>query len=120
MEAPLFNWTLAGASDRCIALWVVGGAVKELKPYQTATRDDVQSQRMKSGVPIERDLEGHICPNCGSRRYCLVIRVTGGRYNGLLAARCSRCREPRMLLPDELIPQAMEQETEADRRRTKQ
>jgi hypothetical protein len=89
--------------------------MKEMTPCQTTKQGDVQSQGTRSKVPIERDLEGHICPNCGSRRYCLVIRVVGGRYSGLLAARCSRCREPTMLMPNVLRPHEIEQEINSER-----
>lgn len=79
--------------------------MEETSPYQSTKQDDLQSQgttSQRSKLPIEHEMEGHVCTNCGSRRYRLVIRVNGSRYSGLLAARCSRCREPTMLTLDEL------------------
>jgi hypothetical protein len=93
--------------------------VKEKNPCLSAALGGVQSAESGRKPPIQSDLEGRTCPNCGSRRYCLVFRVIRGRYNGLLAARCSRCREPRTLLPDELILHERDGETDFDRGRTK-
>jgi len=78
--------------------------MKENDPRGARREGERQTEATIKKLPIERDLEGHLCPNCGSRRYSLFIRMVSGRYSGLLAARCSRCREPRMLIPDELIP----------------
>lgn len=78
--------------------------MKENDPRGARREGERQTEATIKKLPIERDLEGQVCPNCGSRRYSLFIRMVSGRYSGLLAARCSRCREPRMLIPDELIP----------------
>jgi hypothetical protein len=90
--------------------------MKEKNPLLTATVGGVKSDESGKHLPIQSDLEGRICPNCGSRRYCLVFRVTRGRYNGLLAARCSRCHKPRTLEPDELMLHEREGETDSFRR----
>ncbi len=78
--------------------------MKEHDPHEARREADRQPEETRKKLPIERDLKGHVCPNCGSRRYSLFIRMVSGRDSGLLAARCSCCREPRMLIPDELIP----------------
>lgn len=81
--------------------------MKENDPHEARGEAEKQPEETIKKLPIERDLEGHVCSNCGSRRYSLFIRMVSGRYSrfsGLLGARCSRCREPRMLIPDELIP----------------
>jgi len=79
-------------------------AMRENDPHEARREAERQPEETIKKLPIERDLEGPICPSCGSRRYSLFIRMVSGRYSGLLAARCSRCREPRMLIPDEFIP----------------
>jgi predicted RNA-binding Zn-ribbon protein involved in translation (DUF1610 family) len=77
--------------------------MKGKNSQRTAMVGGVQTDESGRKVPIQSDLEGRTCPNCGSRRYSLVFRVImRGRFNGLLAARCSRCRKPRTLIPDEL------------------
>lgn len=89
----------------------------KMNPYQTSKQRDRPSQgtkSQKSQLPIERDLEGPICSNCGSRRYGLVIRMVGGRYSGLLAALCRGCHEPRMLMLEDLLLQEMVRETEPE------
>jgi hypothetical protein len=93
--------------------------MNEKNSHLTAIAGGVQSDESGKQFPIQSDLEGRICPNCGSRRYCLVFRITTGRYNGLLAARCSRCREPRTLVPDELTLRERDGGTDFHRGRAK-
>src|SRR5437899_10788362 len=54
------------------------------------------------GLPVLRDLKGPICAHCGSLRYFLVFRVSGDGRKGILAGRCSRCRNPRELAAGEI------------------
>ena len=54
------------------------------------------------GVPVLRDLEGHMCGNCGNRRYVLAFRMNENNQSGTLVARCSYCREPKELTPSEI------------------
>jgi hypothetical protein len=77
--------------------------MKEINSDRAGILDDVQSDGKKRKLLIQSDLEGRMCPHCGSRRYTLVFRIVRGRYIGLLAARCSRCRQPRSLRR-ELLP----------------
>lgn len=69
---------------------------------QSVTFADAQRDMNIRRLPILRDLEGPICPHCGSLHYFLVLRVSGDGQNGILAGRCSRCRNPRELTSDEI------------------
>jgi hypothetical protein len=76
--------------------------MKEMNHTQSVTFPDVQRDQNIGGLPVLRDLEGPICSHCGSLRYCLVFRVSGDGRNGILAGRCSRCRNPRELAAGEI------------------
>ncbi len=76
--------------------------MKQMNHPQSVTFPDVQRDQIIGGLPVLRDLEGPICAHCGSRRYCLVFRVSGDGRNGILAGRCSRCRNPRELAAGEI------------------
>jgi hypothetical protein len=76
--------------------------MKEMNHPQSMTFPDVQRDQIIGGLPVLRDLEGPICAHCGSLRYLLVFRVSGDGRNGVLAARCSRCRNPRELTAGEI------------------
>jgi len=78
--------------------------MKEINSDRAGILGDVQSGGGKGKLLIQSDLEGRRCPHCGSRRYTLVFRMIRGRYIGLLAARCSRCRQPKSLIRRELLP----------------
>jgi len=78
--------------------------VKQINSDRAGILDDVQSDGRKRKLLIQSDLEGRMCPYCGSRRYTLVFRMIRGRYSGLLAARCSRCRQPKSLIRRDLLP----------------
>jgi len=69
---------------------------------QSVTFDDMQRDMNIRRLPILRDLEGPICAHCGSLRYFLVLRVSGDGQNGILAGRCSRCRNPKELTTGEI------------------
>ena len=76
--------------------------VKEMNHSQPVTFPNMQRDQIVGGLPILRDLEGPICAHCGSLRYFLVFRVSGDGRNGILAGRCSRCRNPRELTASEI------------------
>lgn len=76
--------------------------MKEMNSIQSMAFSDVQRGQSIGGLPVLRDLEGPICFHCGSHRYFLVFRVSRDGRNGILAARCSRCRNPRELAADEI------------------
>lgn len=82
--------------------------MNEINSNQAGILDDEQGDGRKRKLLIQSDLEGRMCPHCGSRRYTLVFRMIRGRYIGLLAARCSCCRQPRSLMRRELLPMAYE------------
>lgn len=88
--------------------------MKEINSAAAGTCGDMQSERRGSKLLIQSDLEGHMCPYCGSRRYVLVFRMIRGRHSGFLAARCSRCRTPRSLRPQDLLPRETKRETGSD------
>jgi len=69
---------------------------------QPVTSPEVQRDQIIGGLPVQRDLKGPICAHCGSLRYHLVFRVSGDGRNGVLAGRCSRCRNPRELTAGEI------------------
>ncbi len=69
---------------------------------QSVTVPDVQRDQIIGGLPVLRDLEGPICAHCGNLHYFLVFRVSGDGRNGILAGRCSRCRNPRELAAGEI------------------
>jgi hypothetical protein len=81
----------------------------ELNLRGSRTRSEGQRDENIRGVPVLRDLEGRVCANCGSFRYVLVFHTNGDNQSGTLAARCSRCREPK-----ELTPSAIEIEWECE------
>lgn len=76
--------------------------MEDIRRDHAMIHSDMQRGLTVGGVPVLRNLEGHMCPNCGSRRYVLVFRVKGNTRSGLLAARCSNCREPKELTPSEI------------------
>ena len=76
--------------------------MKEMNHTQSVAFSDVQRDQNIGGLPILRDLKGPICAHCGSLRYFLVFRVSGDGRNGILAGRCSRCRNPRELVAGEI------------------
>lgn len=84
-------------------LCVESGQMKDINSSGVGILDDVQNDGKRKQLLIPSDLEGRRCPHCGSRRYFLVFRMIKGRDLGLLAARCSRCRRPRSLMPHELL-----------------
>lgn len=63
---------------------------------------DPKQEQSPRRLPITRDLEGRRCAHCGSCRYILVFRGSGDGWNGILEARCSRCRNPRKLTVGEV------------------
>lgn len=74
----------------------------EIHRHHAMTQSGVERLLTVNGIPVLRNLEGHMCPSCGSRRYVLVFRVNGNTQSGLLEARCSNCREPKELTPGEI------------------
>ena len=76
--------------------------MKDMDSTQSVTVPNVQRGQNIGGLPVLRELEGPICTHCGSLRYFLVFRVSSDGRNGLLASRCSRCRNPRELAADEI------------------
>jgi len=76
--------------------------MKEMNHSQSVTFPNVLRDQNFGGVPILRDLAGPICAHCGSLRYFLVFRVSGDGRNGILAGRCSCCRNPRVLIASEI------------------
>ena len=77
--------------------------MKEMNHTQSMTRSDVPIGQRIGGLPVLRDLEGPICFHCGGFRYFLVFRVSSNGRKGILAARCSRCRNSRELAADEIV-----------------
>ena len=73
---------------------------------QPVTPPDVQMNWNIKGMPVLRDLEGHMCANCGSLRYVLIFRASGDGQSGMLAARCTRCRQPKEWTPSEIEPES--------------
>jgi len=76
--------------------------MKEMNHTQAVTFPNMQRDLNIGGLPVLRDLAGPICAHCGSLRYFLVFRVSGDGRNGILAGRCSRCRNPRELTASEI------------------
>jgi len=79
--------------------------MKEMNHTQSVAFPDAQRDQNIGGLPVLRDLKGPkgpICAHCGSLRYFLVFRVSGDGRNGILAGRCSRCRNPRELAAGEI------------------
>ncbi len=76
--------------------------MKEMTLSETAKPDDLQREQSARRLPVQVDLEGHLCARCGSCRYFLVFRMIKDSRSGILAARCSRCRGPRELTQDEI------------------
>ena len=76
--------------------------MKEMNHTQSVQFSDMQRDQNIGGLPVLRDLKGPICVLCGSLRYFLVFRVSGDGRNGILAGRCSRCRNPRELVAGEI------------------
>ena len=65
----------------------------------------MEGNRNFRGMPVLRELEGHTCANCGSLRYFLVFRANADGQSGLLAARCTRCREPKEWALSDIEPE---------------
>jgi hypothetical protein len=76
--------------------------MKEITHAQSMAFHDVQRDKLIRGLPVLRDLEGPMCAHCGNPRYFLVFRLSGDGRNGILAGRCSRCRNPRELKASEI------------------
>jgi len=76
--------------------------MKEINRSQSMALHDVQRDKLFGGLPVLQDLEGPRCAHCGSPRYFLVFRISEDGLNGILAGRCSRCRNPRELKADEI------------------
>jgi hypothetical protein len=76
--------------------------MKEMNHSQSMAFSDVQKDKLIGGLPVLRDLEGPICAHCGCLRYFLVFRVSGDGRNGILAGRCSHCRNLRELKTGEI------------------
>jgi len=76
--------------------------MKEMNHRQLMVLSDVQRGRRIGALPVLRDLEGPVCGHCGGLRYFLVFRVSRDGWNGVLAGRCSRCRNPRGLAAEEI------------------
>jgi hypothetical protein len=85
--------------------------MEEINPDFLRRHSHAQRGLNVRGVPVLRNLEGHMCPRCGSRRYVLVFRLNGNTRSGLLAARCSNCREPKELTPSEIERECRPEET---------
>jgi hypothetical protein len=69
---------------------------------QSMMLSDRQRVQVIGGLPVLRDLEGPVCPHCGGLRYVLIFRVSRDGRNGILAGRCSSCRNPRELAADDI------------------
>ena len=76
--------------------------MKEMNYTQSVTFPNMQRDLNIEGLPVLRELAGPICAHCGSLRYFLVFRVSTDGRNGILAGRCSRCRNPRELTAREI------------------
>lgn len=76
--------------------------MKDMNFSPVVTSSDLQRDPNARRLPIQGELEGHTCARCGCFRYVLVFRVNGNSQDGILTARCSRCREPRELAPGEI------------------
>lgn len=76
--------------------------MKEMNHTQSVTFPNMQRDLNIGGLPVLREVAGPICAHCGSLRYFLVFRVSGDGRNGILAGRCSRCRNPRELTASEI------------------
>jgi hypothetical protein len=76
--------------------------MKEMNLTQSVMFPDVLRKKSIGRLPVLRNLEGPICAHCGSLHYFLVFRVSGDGRNGILAGRCSRCRNPRELTASEI------------------
>lgn len=76
--------------------------MKEMNHTQSVTFPNMQRDLNIGELPVLRELAGPICAHCGSLRYFLVFRVSGDGQNGILAGRCSRCRNPRELTASEI------------------
>ena len=76
--------------------------MKAINHSRSMAFPDVQGDKFIGGMPVLRDLEGSICAHCGSPRYFLVFRVSEDGRTGILAGRCSRCRNPRELTEGEI------------------
>ena len=77
-------------------------AMNEMNHTQSMEFPDAQRGLIIGGLPVLRELKGPHCAHCGSLRYFLVFRVSHDGRNGILAGRCSRCRNPRELKADEI------------------
>ena len=78
------------------------GSMKEMNHTQAVKFPNVQRDQNIGGLPVLRNLMGPICTHCGSLHYFLVFRVSGDGRSGILAGRCSRCRNPRELTAGEI------------------
>ncbi|TKS59511.1 MAG: hypothetical protein EWM72_02079 [Nitrospira sp.] len=58
---------------------------------------------------VFKELTGLACASCGARHYYLVLRVSAWSQGTSLAARCSRCHEPRRCLSEDRLVQDIEQ-----------
>jgi hypothetical protein len=76
--------------------------MREVNHDQLIASPDAERKRRIAGMPILRELRGHMCAHCGNPRYFLVFRMTATGGSGTLTARCSRCRQPRVPVPGEI------------------
>ena len=77
--------------------------MKAINHAESMAIPDAQRGKVIGGMPVLRDLEGPICAHCGSVRYFLVFRISGDGRNGILAGRCSYCRNSREFKADEIV-----------------
>ena len=76
--------------------------MEEESHAQSLLIHEAQRTRIIGGLPVLRDLEGSLCTHCGSPRYNLVFRLSHDGRNGVLAGRCTRCRNFRELAAEEI------------------
>lgn len=70
--------------------------------------------RWWSGKPLPsagilKELGGQPCASCGARYYYLVLCVSARGHGATLAARCSRCHEPKRCLSEDRLVQDVEE-----------
>ena len=78
--------------------------MKQMVHNRSVMPPEMERSRNDGEMPVLRELEGQMCTNCGSLRYFLVFRTSGDGRSGMLAARCTRCREPKEWVPSDIAP----------------